>query len=143
MVILLWPLHIMHKTNFYYCVFQSLNMMIINSKNNLSKNHCVKYGNFTWFPSETMRKLCLSTKFPRHEIGWNYGILRSDHISSIRVGIRNWICLLQFNFLSIVCRITCVLFRSNNWEWFLKKGAPWNQAKCQTLSRKIQTHYNS
>ena len=26
---------------------------------------------------ETMRKLCLSTKFPHHEIRWNYGILRS------------------------------------------------------------------
>ena len=27
---------------------------------------------------ETMRKLCLSTKFPHQEIRWNYGILRSD-----------------------------------------------------------------
>ena len=26
---------------------------------------------------ETMRKLCLSTKFPHQEIRWNYGILRS------------------------------------------------------------------
>ena len=27
---------------------------------------------------ETMRKLCLSTKFPHLEIRWNYGISRSD-----------------------------------------------------------------
>ena len=32
--------------------------------------------------SETMRKLCLSEKFPHQEIRWNYGIL-----SSVRVGI--------------------------------------------------------
>ena len=53
---------------------------------------CVKYRNFTQFhgvrhslwkgtvsgdSTETMRKLCLSTKFPHHEIMWNYGILRS------------------------------------------------------------------
>ena len=25
---------------------------------------------------ETMRKLCLSTKFPHQEIKWNYGIFR-------------------------------------------------------------------
>ena len=30
---------------------------------------------------ETMRKLCLSTKFPHQEIRWNYGILRSPHFS--------------------------------------------------------------
>ena len=48
--------------------------------------HCVKYHNFTLFPGvnslsdllETMRKLCLSTKFPLQEIRWNYSILRSD-----------------------------------------------------------------
>ena len=28
---------------------------------------------------ETIRKLYLSTKFPHHEIRWNYGILRSDY----------------------------------------------------------------
>ena len=27
---------------------------------------------------ETMRKICLSTKFP-HQIRWNYGVFRSDH----------------------------------------------------------------
>ena len=51
--------------------------------------HCVKYRNFTWFHDveilwkgigdslETMRRLRLSTKFPHHEIRWNYDILRS------------------------------------------------------------------
>ena len=29
---------------------------------------------------ETMRKLCLFTKFPHHEIRWNYGILRSINL---------------------------------------------------------------
>ena len=29
---------------------------------------------------ETMRKLCLSVKFPRQEIRWNYGTFRSDCI---------------------------------------------------------------
>ena len=29
---------------------------------------------------ETMRELCLSTKFPLQGIRWNYGILRSDHV---------------------------------------------------------------
>ena len=28
---------------------------------------------------ETMRKLCLSTKFPHQEIRWNYSIFRSVH----------------------------------------------------------------
>ena len=28
---------------------------------------------------ETMRKLCLSTKFPHQEVTWNYGIFRSDN----------------------------------------------------------------
>ena len=27
---------------------------------------------------ETMRKLCLSTKFPHQESRWNYGIFRSE-----------------------------------------------------------------
>ena len=31
--------------------------------------------------SETMRKLCLSTKCPHHEVRWNYGILRSGTMS--------------------------------------------------------------
>ena len=34
-------------------------------------------------PPETMRKLCLSTKFPHHEIRWNYGIFRSGTQSLI------------------------------------------------------------
>ena len=29
---------------------------------------------------ETMRKLCISIKFPHQEISWNYGILRGFHI---------------------------------------------------------------
>ena len=28
---------------------------------------------------ETMRKLCISTKFPHQEIRWNFGILRSEY----------------------------------------------------------------
>ena len=68
--------------------------------------HCVKYRNFPQFPgveilrkgtvsaqfrairysfhivsgdsSETMRKLCLSSKFPHQEVRGNFGILRSD-----------------------------------------------------------------
>ena len=40
--------------------------------------HCEKYRNFTKFTGvETMRKLCLSTKFLHQEIMWHYGILRS------------------------------------------------------------------
>ena len=31
-----------------------------------------------WESPKTMRKLCLSTKFPHQEIRWNYGILRSE-----------------------------------------------------------------
>ena len=37
---------------------------------------------------ETMRKLCLSTKFPHQEIRWNYGIFRSvtySHFSTISI----------------------------------------------------------
>ena len=30
--------------------------------------------------SETMRKLCLSTKFPHQEIRWSYGIFRSEQL---------------------------------------------------------------
>ena len=60
---------------------------------------CVKYHNFTQFhgvrhslwkgtvsgdSTETMRKLCLSTKFPHHEIMWNYGILRSGNLVKLR-----------------------------------------------------------
>ena len=30
---------------------------------------------------ETMRKLCLSAKFPYQEIRWNYGILGSETIN--------------------------------------------------------------
>ena len=47
----------------------------------------VKYRILTDFPgmenlwkgelAETMRKLCLTTRFPPQEIRWNYGILRS------------------------------------------------------------------
>ena len=57
--------------------------------------YCEKYRNFTWFPgmemlrkgsfrivlgkwSKTMQNLCLSAKFPHLEIGWNYGIFRSE-----------------------------------------------------------------
>ena len=57
--------------------------------------HCVKHRNFNYLPSveilwkgkgfrivsgespETMRKLCLSRKFPPQEISWNYDILGS------------------------------------------------------------------
>ena len=33
---------------------------------------------FSSYSPKTMRKLCFCTKFPRHEIRWNYGILRSE-----------------------------------------------------------------
>ena len=59
--------------------------------------HRVKYWIFTWFPGvenfvesqsfrrvsgdspETLRTLCVSTKFFHHETRWNFGILRNDH----------------------------------------------------------------
>ena len=34
---------------------------------------------------ETLRKLCLSTKFPHHEISWNFSILRSENETQIRI----------------------------------------------------------
>ena len=37
---------------------------------------------------ETMRKLCLSTKFPHQEIRWNYGILRS--VELVKLGKLDW-----------------------------------------------------
>ena len=54
--------------------------------------NCEKYRNFTWCGNfaerhsfcivsgdspETIRKMCLSAKFPHQEIRWNYGIFRS------------------------------------------------------------------
>ena len=39
---------------------------------------------------ETMRKLCLSTKFPHQEIRWYYCILRSDWIIWPAVAYQNW-----------------------------------------------------
>ena len=32
---------------------------------------------------ETMRELCLSTKFPHQEIRWNYGILQSVYVQKL------------------------------------------------------------
>ena len=49
--------------------------------------------------SETMWKLCLSTKFPHHEIKWNYGIFRS--VSSID---KNHVTLLSS---LLVCHLPC------------------------------------
>ena len=37
-----------------------------------------------------MRKLCLSTKFPHHEIRWNYDILRSVHFPGNRIVHSNY-----------------------------------------------------
>ena len=83
---------------FFIFIFIIINHMISfkhNTKNILKyvllffdgNVHCEKYRHFTWFPgvevlrkgtvSETMRKLCLSAKFPHQEIRWNYGIFRS------------------------------------------------------------------
>ena len=39
---------------------------------NTVKKYGIKYGN----PHKTLRKLCLSTKFPHHDIRGNYGIFR-------------------------------------------------------------------
>ena len=50
---------------------------------------------------ETMWKLCLSTKFPRHEIRWNYNVLRS--LCSVKNKQNNfnlkvlWICSKLYN----------------------------------------------
>ena len=72
--------------------------------------HCVKYRNFTQFPGveilwnspETMRKLCLSTKFPHQEISWNCGILRSE---SFRIKSEIFVlffCFICFHYRKIV-----------------------------------------
>ena len=72
----------------------SLFPYVNNSKKNLLISRC---GNFVerysfrivskLYSSETMRKLCLSTKFTHEEIGWNYSILRS-------VWIRFWMMMM-------------------------------------------------
>ena len=53
---------------------------------------------------ETMRKLCLSTKFPHHDIRWNYCILRSAlkwNIEKLTItGFWNFV-LYVFNFIQI------------------------------------------
>ena len=32
----------------------------------------------------TLQQLCVSTKFPRQKIGWNYAILRNENYTSVR-----------------------------------------------------------
>ena len=39
----------------------------------------------------TLRKLCVSTKFPHHEIRWNYGILRSVLIRLFLLSSKFWL----------------------------------------------------
>ena len=39
---------------------------------------CMKINIKVFESPKTMRKMCLSTKFPYHEIRWNYGILHSE-----------------------------------------------------------------
>ena len=56
-------------------LFFQLKMFLQNAQ------HCEKYGaEILWrdtvLKKETMRKLCLSTKFPDQGIRWNYGVLR-------------------------------------------------------------------
>ena len=44
---------------------------------------------------ETMRKLCLSTKFPHQEISWNYGIFRSVKQGDSLNNQKQNVCVLQ------------------------------------------------
>ena len=107
---------------------------------------------------ETMRKLCLSTKFPHQEIRWNYGILRSVwyHIISPfclgfqvfrsffatdiqQGGTSNWslITLVWFRFLELdrrsersYCPNSCIYPPIMAWIWSVQKMA-------QSLLRRI------
>ena len=57
---------------------------------------------------ETMRKLCLSAKFPHQEIRWNYGILHSDSIKAeFSFPIK-----IQISVLTLINRVLIGLFWS-------------------------------
>ena len=59
---------------------------IVGLPNLLAWKFCWKaqFPIFSGESPETIWKLCLSTKFPHHEIGWNYGILRSDTVCNLQ-----------------------------------------------------------
>ena len=64
---------------------------------------------------ETMRKLCLFTKFPHHEIRWNYGILRSDIF--IYVWVRDRISVLYSDLILWLILDICKLVKSLRGFW--------------------------
>ena len=83
---------------------------------NTTQMHCVKCRNFTWFPGvescgktqfpqsferSTLKsaELCVSIKFSRHEIRWNFCILCSDyHYARILLNVTE---LLHWNSVSL------------------------------------------